>query len=117
MEQFSQSIHLNPATEKGQEILSVLLAVPRYQRGDLIRTILFGHIRDTAMRLWPGMQSKTPEDIKDTLAGRPAKRSRRPVRSASEPTSTWAQEASVELSEVPPNDVDIEARLDTLVFK
>lgn len=111
---FSQSIHLNPKTREGMEILSVLLAVPPYQRGILLRTILFEHIRSAAHNRYPGVNPKTNEEIQEILVKRPSGRSRRiqPVPRAASPGLFSSIPAPQEV----PADLDIDARLDQLNF-
>mgnify|MGYP001575091406 FL=1 len=116
MRRFSQSIHVNPETTEGVEILSVLLAVPAYERGALVRGVLAAHIRRAARTRYPGLTPKTPGEVADVLAQRAARRPRR-----RRPSLSVAPPDPVALStrDAPPTDpeaLDLEARLDQLQF-
>lgn len=116
MRRVVQSIHVNPETEEGQEILSVLLAVPPYQRGALLRTILFDHIRSAALRRWAGIKPKTPEEMRELLANRPTTHAPGRPTPRRLPPSGLVLPSSIDRPPDAPNALDIEARLDQLQF-
>lgn len=92
----------------------MLLAVPPYQRGALLRAILFDHLRRAALGRWPGIKPKTPDEMKGVLAARRSGRSRAiPGRV---PLSGPVPFSSVQGPVEAPDGLDLEARLDELRF-
>lgn len=112
---FSQSIHLNPETRDGLEILSVLLALPPYRRAALVRTVLAEHLRRAAHDQYPAITPKTHPEIVDMLASRAARASRR----TSVPPARPPAPGSIHSSDAPQDTLetlDLDARLDQLPF-
>lgn len=112
---FSQSIHLNPDTREGLEILSVLLALPPYRRAALVRTVLAEHLRRAAHDQYPAITPKTHPEIVDMLASRAALASRR----TSLPPARAPASGPIHSSDAPqdaPETLDLDARLDQLQF-
>ena len=112
---FSQSIHLNPETKEGLEILSVLLALPPYRRAALLRTVLAEHLRRAALDQYPGVTPKTRTEIVELLARRTSRVSQRrtPVPA---PRPDPVPFSSVDTPRDAPETLDLDARLDRLQF-
>lgn len=117
MSTYCQSVHLTDNTKEGREILSVLLAIPRYQRSALIRAVLLEHLKDAARQRWPGWEPKTAEELQTLLTARPQScLSRRSTARVGTPRSPllWPSPATATVDPGPAEDIEV--RLNRLDF-
>ena len=116
MRRFSQSIHVNPETKEGLEILSVLLTLPPYRRAALLRTVLAKHLRRAAHDQYPGVTPKTHTEVLALLAHRASRPSRRTTPLPPGPPPDPVPCPSVDGPVDVPEALDLDARLDRLQF-